>query len=285
MRKALVTVSSDGLRDYVTLPDGQRLMLGPISVLKFVTELTPHIRLAKQILDQFLKTGEALFTIDLDKMDELLAPRRARWSSTSPLMEGSDRTSTARDIHMAETRPQDALLQRLGMLEQTVTTLDKHANEQLVAPKLHKELRALAASINLPNFGDQSKNDAFNGLGEPKVDTVPDGGYTPPASVTHPKMASAPAATPSVDALQSNSTLADNILSTVEQTGEKIDQLVTAGRKFNASKARSDLYAIAGKVAEILNNVDLAQPWVQKDLTQLSDEANKIHTLFASAKV
>lgn len=285
MRKALVTVSTDGLRDFVTLPSGERKVLGTISVLKFVTELTPHIRLARQILNQFLKTGEALFTIDLDRMEELLAPRRARWSSISSLMSPPDRTSTARDMEMADTNSPDALLQQLGKLEETVTALDKHASGGLIAPKLHAELRALVGSISLPNFGDQSKNDAFDNLGKPKVDTVPEGGYTPPASVTHPKMASAPATTPSVDALQANSTLADNILSTVEQTDEKIDQLVTAGRKFNASKAKNDLFVIASKVAEILNNVDLAEPWVQQDLTHLSDEANKIHSLFASAKV
>lgn len=260
MQKALVTVSTDGLRDYVTLPDGQRLTLGTVSVLRFVTELTPHIRLARQIIEQFIKTGEALFTIDLDKMGDLLTSRRSRWSA-SPLIDRSDRTSTER-LKMA-----DNLLTRLGLLEETVTKLDKIASasdgEVLVASKLHTELQKLACGLVEPEATVEAS--------EPAAPAAP--------------VASAPVATPSVDALQANATLADEVLTTVEQTSERIDQLVTAGRKFNASKARADLFVIANKVAEILDGVDLAQPWVQKDLAQLADDANKIHALFAPAKV
>jgi hypothetical protein len=252
MRQALVTVSTDGTRDYVVLPDGQRRILGTVSVLTFVTELTPHIRLARQVLNQFLSHGEAMFTIDLDLMDELLSPRRARWSSQIPLITASDRTSEPREKqNMSDTL--QGLLNRLAQIESTVSTLDKRASEQLIAPKLHSELRALAAF------------------------TAPE--EAPVAAV------GAPAATPSVEALQANSSLADEVLSTVEQTGEKIDQLVTAGRKFNASAAKDDLYVIASRVAEILNTTDLAQPWVGDDLASLAKSASDIHGLFASAKV
>jgi len=279
VHKALVVIGTDGLRDFVTLPDGQRLLLGPVSVLKLVTELVPS-RIARQALDSFLERGEVMVTVDLDQMYDVLAPRRARWSSSvTPSMPDADRTSLrsrGKDI-MADTKTLQALIQnRLSQIEGAVASLDKHASEGLIAPKLHKELRELAAKVHLPNFGDQSKNHAFYGLGEPKVDTAD--GSAPPKEVTHPKTAS-------FDTLKSNSKVAEDILQKVETTNEKIEQLVTAGRKFNASKAREDLYQISSRVAEILGSVDLAQSWVQNDLNDLAKQADHIHDLFAPAKV
>jgi hypothetical protein len=256
MRRALVTVATDGSRDYVVLPDGQRRILGTISVLKFVTELTPHIRLARQILDQYLKHGEALLTVDLDRMDEMFTPKRARWSSDSSSMDfsligGSDRTSQPTGTHnMADTKTLQDLLSKVRQIETVVASLDKFASESLIAPKHHAELRALVGQV-----------------------------------VSTEETASAPVATPSVDTLQANSTLAEDILATVEQTDAKVEALVTAGRKFNASRAKEDLYGIASKVAEILNTVDMAQPWVGDNLQALTKQAKGIHDLFAAAKV
>lgn len=257
MRRALVTVATDGSRDYVVLPDGQRRILGTISVLRFVTDLTPHIRLARQILDQYLKHGEAMFTVDLDLMDEMFVPKRARWSSESSgmnfsLIGGSDRTSQPTGTHnMADTKTLQDLLSKVGQIETVVASLDKFASENLIAPKHHAQLRTLVGQV----------------VSE------------------EPTTASAPVATPSVDTLQANATLAEDILATVEQTDAKVEALVTAGRKFNASRAKDDLYGIASKVAEILNTVDIAQPWVGDNLSELAKQAKDLHGLFATAKV
>lgn len=136
------------------------------------------------------------------------------------------------------------------------------------------------ATITLPNFGDQSKNDAFMGLGQPKVDTVPDTGYTPPPAVTHPQGKSA-----SVRTLTANADLAETILTQVAQTSEKIDQLEAAGRPFNADQARADLHKIACECEGVLQNADLAEPYVANDLGQLAKQAAHIFGLFASARV
>lgn len=249
MRKALVTISTDGIRDYVTLPSMERLILGPISMLKFVTELTPTTKLARVALDAFLARGEALLTVDLDRMYELLTPRRARWSSTDFLMPESDRTPMTRNP-MADVK---TIQERLAQVEQVVATLDKMAAQRGISPKHHAQLRAMVAHL----------------------------GTEPVAA----PVVEATEGEPSYDTLQANTALAEDILGKVEATSEKIDQLVTAGRKFNASRAKSDLFGVASRVAELLENVDLAQPWVEKDLTALAQEAGHIHGLFASAKV
>lgn len=338
MRKAIVTIATDGLRDFVVLPDGERLLLGPVSVLKFVTSLSPLTH-ARKVLNGFNTAGSAMLTVDLEEMAELLKPVVARWSSAhptpvDPLIYSTDRTSTraeGRQI-MADAK---TLLERLGQIEGTVTLLDKRASESLIAPKLHEQLRSMVGGLHFYSPGDQSKNNSWY-TGGGKVDTA-DGNTALPSSATHatalgtkvetaaapsstpvnapkpstsqvnapepstanvyaPKtaadaapQAAAPASqlssTPSYDNFKQNTLLAENIIETVETTGQKVDALVTAGRKFNASAAKGDLFAIASQVTEILNNVDLAQPWVRNDLTALADKANRIHTLFASAKV
>jgi hypothetical protein len=151
---------------------------------------------------------------------------------------------------MADTKTLQDLLSKVGQIETVVASLDKFASESLIAPKHHAELRALVGQV-----------------------------------VSTEETASAPVATPSVDTLQANSTLAEDILATVEQTDAKVEALVTAGRKFNASRAKEDLYGIASKVAEILNTVDMAQPWVGDNLQALTKQAKGIHDLFAAAKV
>ena len=293
------------------------MLLGPVSVLKFVTELTP-LRFARRVLDAFNRDGTAVVTVDLDAMGELLKPHVSRWGTASPLIPPTDRTSTREGLAMADAM---TLLERLGKVEGVITLLDKHANEQLIAPKLHQELRALVGSLHFKDPGDQSKNDAWYIDSAPVVDTV-DGNPKLPASATHPgvqnqkvetadaastkpvyapepsttpvyapKTASdvappaAGAAQPSLETLRENTGIADSIINTVEETSAKVDALVTAGRRFNASQAKEDLYAIASRVTEIVNNVDLAQPWVRKDLTALAKQAQDIHGLFASAKV
>ncbi len=92
------------------------------------------------------------------------------------------------------------------------------------------------------------------------------------------------AKTASYATLDGNSKIAEEILSKVGATTDKIDELVEKGRPFNASQARQDLHDITARVAEILSNVDLAQPWVENDLRSLAERTAHIHGLFAGAK-
>lgn len=167
-------------------------------------------------------------------------------------------------------------IKRLACCEQQVAQLN-----QAPTPEAQTALIEAVASISLPNFGDQSKNNAFNSMGQPKVDTVEDpGAYTPPANVTHPLGKSA-----NFETLQTNMALAEGIVEKVDQTDAKIDALVTAGRKFNASKARSDLHNITATLVAMLKQVDPAATWVTPELQKLDKQASEIHGLFAPARV
>lgn len=168
-----------------------------------------------------------------------------------------------------------AFVKKLAEIEQTISDLNAKPTAEG-----QKALQTAVASISLPNFGDQSKNDAFMGMGAPKVDTVEDpGSYTPPSSVTHPLGKTASFAT-----FQSNVSLAEEITTQIAETSSKIDALVTAGRKFNAAKAQSDCFQVVATLQDMLRQVDLAEPWVTADLQRLAKRSEGLHALFAPAK-
>jgi hypothetical protein len=80
MGKELVTVSTDGFRDYVELPDGRTLNLGSLSVLRLITTLVSSSGLCRSALDKFLNSGSTIVKVDVDRLVEMLKPRRSRWA-------------------------------------------------------------------------------------------------------------------------------------------------------------------------------------------------------------
>ena len=86
--------------------------------------------------------------------------------------------------------------------------------------------------------------------------------------------------TASYDTFTANVETAEDIVAKVAATDEAIDRLMTAGKRFDSVRAKQDLHKIASRVAEIAQNVDLAQPWVGNDLADLSKRATEIHGLF-----
>jgi hypothetical protein len=194
-RVVMVTFGTDGFVDYVQVPDGQRYMLGPISVLKLITGLVPT-RTARVALKEFVSSHQVMLSVDLDRMWAMLPFRRARFSSTTnPLMQGHDRQ--AQIARYSESEKQTAMLK-----------------------------------------------------------------------------------TASYDTFTANVELAEDIVAKVAATDEAIERLKTAGKRFDSVRAKQDLHKIASRVAEIAQNVDLAQPWVGNDLADLSKQATEIHGLF-----
>jgi hypothetical protein len=148
----------------------------------------------------------------------------------------------------------------------------------------------LAGKIKSPN---QSKNQTYYGLGEPKVETV---GKTAADKIKSPNQSKnetyynlgepkVETAKLAYDTYKVNSDLADSILTTVENTADKIERLVAAGKKFNADRAKIDLHEVSSKIAGITREVDLTLPWVRSDLQKLASRADYLHNLFANAKV
>jgi len=182
---AMVTVGTDGLVDYVQVPDGQKFMLGPVSVLRLIAGVANSGRSARVALDEFLANGKTMLSVDLDRMWDLLPFRRARYSSTNPFMFEWDHSSPEAEMKTA-----------------------------------------------------------------------------------------------SYDNLIAHVELAEGIVHKVAKTDSIIDRLVAQGKRFDSVRAKADLFKIASRVAEITENVDLAQGWVGEDLAELSAQASAIQGLF-----
>lgn len=273
-----MTIGTDGTIDYVETPDGVRYALGATSILQLVTKLIPGLQPRRNALDEFLKEGRVMVVLDTDALFQFLTPKRTRWSainpSTTSLIEATDRdvVPLRGTYHMDKA----AFVNKLAEIEQIIQNLASNPT-----PEGATALQTSVASIKLLEVGDQSKNNAFYGLGAPKVDTVEDpGAYTPPPAVTHPLGKSASFAT-----FQANLKLAEEIITQVAETDVKIDALVTAGRKFNASKARTDLHLVTANLQDVLRQVDIAEPWVTGDLQKLAKKCEGLHALFANAKL
>lgn len=277
-----VIISTDGLRDFVTLPDGVRLILGTVSMSRLVATCVSDRKSARVALDAFLEQGEAMVAIDLDKFEALVQPRRSRWSSI-PLVSRERRTQSIPEgtpmtqAKMASATQVATLNNQIGLVEHQLAQIVKRASARMPTEKAVEGLRELAAGLHFYNPGDQSKNDAWNTPGG-KVDTVDGTQPSLPADVTNPKTAS-------TRVLTANADLAESIISKVAETNDKIVALVNAGRRFNADQAKLDLHQVASEVQTILTEADLAMPYVGQDLHKLAAQADALYTLFASAKV
>jgi hypothetical protein len=280
--KLFVTIGTDGVSDWVQLADGQKLMLGPISILKFVTELGvggPYG--ARKTLDEFIREGTSMLTVDADRMQELLKPHRARWTSvrpTIPLVPRSDRTpTTSRQVKaMAnEDFVKDAINNQIGRIEAQIALLQSHSKEaspnSISSDMMKSELdhlKNMVAFLRRPSvYGDQSKNKTFYGLPE----------KTPGGESARSKEA----------AIQDNTKVARSILAALAQTEEKIDHLVLAGKEFDVARAKGDLHRVARNVHTILQHPKFqeADSHVSYSLSELNKRASALHGLFASAKV
>jgi hypothetical protein len=301
-RKSIVTVGTDGLSDWVQTSEGVKYMLGPVSVLKFVVELSEGSRTARQVLDKFLATGKAVLTVDEDLMWGLLTPHRARYSAepASPLIPPLDRNSSKRQgLKMADTDQfvKDAISNQVARIEAQISLLQQHAKEaspgSISADSMKADverLRDLVAWLRRGSpYGAQNKNDMSYGLpqqmfggGKAASDTTKTGGELPPWLK---KKDDDKEDKKDDEKKEANVKLAREALRTISATDERIDQVVLAGRKFDVARAKSDLHKIASRVSVIMKSADVGQPFATADLTELSKRASYLHGLFVSAKV
>lgn len=260
-RITMVTLGTDGFVDYVQVSDGQRFMLGPVSVLRLVTELTPK-RQMRQALDEFLEHKQVMLKVDIDKMWSLLPFHRARYSSVAnPLMGQPDRrtviSSSERQGMDADNITKEAINRQVAQIEAEIKMLQSGGMPKEMMASQVATLKSLISGIRSPSpYGDQSKNKSFYVGGKQA----------------------------SYDTFKAHSDMADDIVAKVAATDAMIDRLAAAGKRFNSVRAKTDLHKIASRVSEIAQNVDLAQPWVGNDLQELHKQASTIHDLFIPAK-
>ncbi len=247
--------------DWVQTPDGQKFTLGPVSVRQFVKKLS-H-RPAKPLLERFVEAGEVMVSVDLDQMWELLKPRRVRFAD-GPFM--TPTKGEGRNFPMDEKYFQE-IEASLKEVETLLGTLDRQASTQTV-----REFLKAAQKIKSPN---QSKNQTYYNLGAPDVHEVTDAAPEP-----HTVGKSASFGRLSFDTFQENSKIAQEALAAIDETETKIAELLSEGKQFNASRARADLHEVVSKVAGILRDVDLTQPWVHDDLVKLAARSKHLRGLF-----
>jgi hypothetical protein len=278
--RTLITIGTDGLADWVRTPDGSKHNLGSVSVLSLVHKLSRDTRHAKAALDAFLRDGEAMIQVSEDQLWELLAPKRARWASDGSFIDHDQGTGLPRRNMTMTPFDRD-----LDVLEQHIAAMNKAAGH--VSPAKMAEgvaiLQRLAHRLQAPV---QTKNASYLGFEAPAPEQqaapfeVADDPASSPVGVTATEVPGL-----SYNLYEQNTGLATRILDRAEAVNAKIDTLMTAGKKFNASRAKADIYAVTSKVAGILRDVDLTTPWVQDDLKKLAARAEELHALFATAKV
>ena len=98
MRRDYVTFFTDGLRDYVELPDGLRYILGTLSVAKVLAGLVPTNEV-RRVCDAFNEGKRPRVSVDLDSLEQILEEniRRARWASATSLIPGGSQDRVTRE--------------------------------------------------------------------------------------------------------------------------------------------------------------------------------------------
>jgi len=277
----LVTVGTDGFTDWVQLPDGSKLSLGPVSVLNFISKLCPSGRKAKHALDVFLKGKPTMLPVDEDQMWAMLTPRRARWAADSFMARDQRTTPTSRGTTMSTIDPD------LTAIEKHLVALEKAAAAGTPPEKMTEGFKILT---KLASRVTADHPPAYFGLGgEAPTKVAGDEEAAPAASVepaAEPASASGlpqpdpPTQGLTYDIYTANTESAEEILAQAEVTVDKIDKLVEAGKKFNAAKAKADIHTVTSKVAGILTDTDLTAPWVAEDLQKLAARCQELHDLF-----
>lgn len=267
MSHGYVFFSTDGLRDYVEMPDGVTYILGTMSVAKLIAPLAPTNEV-RRVCDAFNEGKRPRLWVDVDKLWEALETniRRSRWASVDPvvpdlLIPAQNRNPrTPEGTIMADSELQNAIKQQVGEIEKQIALIAQKAREadngsiskDMMEDEM-KRLRGLIEQLRSPNpYGDQSKNRDFY----------------------------AAAKQASVATFEQNSAIVEETLKTVEATNDTIDRLVAAGKRFDAPRAKADLMKIASRVTEITASVDLGFDWIKGDLETLAKEAAEIHDLF-----
>lgn len=167
-QRTLVTVATDGFRDYVVLPDGRQANLGSVSVLKLVSSLVRGSYECRRALDTFLKKKQAIIAVDLYALEDMLKPKRARWASHDDPFIPTVSVQQGRGASMdPDTAQAEAMRSQIAELEKQIALIEQtakeHASGSQSADQLRgsvESLKALVAELGKPPKG-QSDNSTF----------------------------------------------------------------------------------------------------------------------------
>lgn len=167
-QRTLVTVATDGFRDYVDLPDGRQVNLGSVSVLKLVSSLVRGSYECRRALDTFLKKKQAIIAVDLHALEDMLKPKRARWAAYDDPFIPTVSVQQGRGASMdPDTAQAEAIRSQIAELEKQIDLIEQtakeHASGSQSADQLQgavESLKAFVTELGKPPKG-QSDNSAF----------------------------------------------------------------------------------------------------------------------------
>lgn len=269
-----VTLGTDGVVDYVEMPDGVRYTLGTVSIYKLVRALVVGNRQQRRALEAVNKNGLTVVSLDADLLFEMLKPRKARHAS--PLIPCSTTSGLDSQTVTGKGKPMnvESFDKKLRALELQTGYLTKLAKEGRENPAVFQDMVRTAATLTAQD--EESSEDQSSEEDSAKGSELYD------MCAKESKQADVAA---NLEDFRVNAKTAETILDRVGETSDKISDLVKAGRKFNASRARADLHSISAQVEDILTQTDLGQPWVGAALQKLATEAERLHNLFPSVTV
>jgi len=253
----MVTIGTSGPTNWVQTPNGRKLSLGTVAPVKFVVELAPNSRAARQALDSFLKDGEGLLSVDLEKMLAMLEPKRSRWATDAFIPS---------DLQQMEKSALD-----LAWVDLLLSRAEAHVRKLASTPS-PRGVASLEQTIQHLCHPQQA---SFEGRLAAVEQAVVSMGRRPTPQ-------KAEAFTRLVGQLRSPKfavELAASVLFEVGETNERIDTLVKEGKRFNSLQAKAELAKVVNAVAGI-STYDLTVPEVRDELVKTACRADDLHKLF-----
>lgn len=172
-QQSLVTVATDGFRDYVDLPDGRRVNLGSVSVLKLVSSLVRGSYQCRSALDAFLKRKQAVIAVDLSALEDMLKPKRARWAAyddpfiptvsvIAPLA-GTLQPSKGASMDPEKTQS-EAIKAQIAELESQIALIEQTAKEHAAGSQSDEQIQGSIESLKrlVSELGKEPKGQSDN---------------------------------------------------------------------------------------------------------------------------
>ena len=145
----LITVATDGFRDYVTLPNGREINLGSVSVLKLVSSLVRGVNRCRKALDAYLKNGQTIISVDLEELEGLLKPKRSRWACHDDLFIPIVFRQPFRGAGMTqETTQAEAIKQQIAEIEEHIKLLEQTSKEHAAGSISEEQVQGAIESLS-----------------------------------------------------------------------------------------------------------------------------------------
>lgn len=263
MPRSLVTIATDGFRDFVELPDGRTLNLGSVSVLNFVTKLVSSSSLCKLALDSFLKEGRAVMQVEIEALENLLKPKRARWAQLGngliPLLprQGEGMTETP-----VQAQPQSFQASFDNMMTAFDIMYQAPTSESVSAyVKSASDFTLLVTGSGLSTETD----------GQPKEASVDKQAEVSGTSEDNAVLKLAAAEVPFVN---------EGLVHLVAAKVDHALKVVASSQKKGGDLAKGDLHMISTRLDGIAKSANFQDPNLRGALLDLAQKADKVRTYF-----